>query len=113
MTSYSIYNSLLFKSRIEHQLWKKAFLYLNDIPFAIDKILLYWTQHLYENYTYCIAGNIGGCLYLAILAVWVDCAKSKHRNSSAIIIIISTVRSIRCSCAIKIRRMRNGRLTIN
>ena len=47
-------NSLLFKSRIGHQLWKKAFLYLNDKPFAIDKKLLYWTQHLYENYTYSI-----------------------------------------------------------
>ena len=47
-------NSQLFKSRIGHQLWKKAFLYLNDKPFAIDKILLYWTQHLYENYTYSI-----------------------------------------------------------
>ena len=48
-------NSLLFKSRIRHQIWKKAFLYLNDKPFAIDKILLYWTQQLYENYTYSIS----------------------------------------------------------
>jgi len=29
---------------------------------------------------YCIAGNIGGGFYLAILAVWVDCAKSNHRQ---------------------------------
>jgi len=47
-------NSLIFKSRIRHQIWKKAFLYLNHKPFAIDKILLYWTQHLYENFTYSI-----------------------------------------------------------
>ena len=33
---------------------EKGILYLNDKPFAIDKIFLYWTQHLYENYTYSI-----------------------------------------------------------
>ena len=27
---------------------------------------------------YCIEGNFGGCLILALLGVWVDCAKSKH-----------------------------------
>jgi hypothetical protein len=29
---------------------------------------------------YCIAGYIGGGLYLAILAVSIVCAKSKHRQ---------------------------------
>ena len=30
---------------------EKGIFVLNDIPFAIDKILLYWNQHPYENYT--------------------------------------------------------------